>query len=77
MSIKSILAHPFARLSVALSKRNTNAPLDAQKQVFRELIASARDTAFGRDHDFSGIRTYEDFKSRVPIRDYEELKPYV
>ena len=77
MSIKSILARPFARLSVALSKRYTNAPLDAQKQVFRELIASARETAFGRDHDFSGIRTYEDFKSRVPIRDYEELKPYV
>ncbi|MDA0678045.1 MAG: GH3 auxin-responsive promoter family protein, partial [Bacteroidetes bacterium] len=77
MSIKSILARPFARLSVALRKRYTNAPLDAQKQVFRELIASARDTAFGRDHDFSGIRTYEDFKSRVPIRDYEELKPYV
>ncbi len=77
MSIKSILARPFARLSVALSKRYTNAPLDAQKQVFGELIASARDTAFGRDHDFSGIRTYEDFKSRVPIRDYEELKPYV
>ena len=42
MSIKSILARPFARLSVALSKSYTNAPLDAQKQVFIELIASAR-----------------------------------
>src|SRR5690606_41686788 len=34
-------------------------------------------TAFGRDHGFDQIKNYEDFKQRVPIRDYEELKPYV
>ena len=34
-------------------------------------------TAFGRDHDFGNIRTYTDFKARVPIRDYEDLKGYI
>jgi hypothetical protein len=32
---------------------------------------------FGKDHDFDSIRTYEDFKSRVPIRDYEGLALYI
>lgn len=43
----------------------------------QHLIARAQDTAFGRDHGFSAIRSYEDFKKAVPIRDYEDLKPYV
>ena len=32
---------------------------------------------FGKDHGFTDIRSYDDFKKQVPIRDYEELKPYV
>lgn len=41
------------------------------------IVAQAAQTAFGRDHGFSGIKTYEDFKKAVPIRDYEDLKPYI
>ncbi|MCB0431864.1 MAG: GH3 auxin-responsive promoter family protein, partial [Mangrovimonas sp.] len=45
--------------------------------VFQKLIAHAVSTQFGRDHDFISINTHEDFVKRVPIRDYEALKPYV
>lgn len=41
-----------------------------------DLVRTARDTAFGLDHDFAGIRSYEDFKARVPIVDYEAFRPY-
>ena len=41
------------------------------------MIASARDTSFGRDHDFAGIRSHKDFADRVPVRDYEGLRAYV
>src|SRR4029077_18315875 len=34
-------------------------------------------TAFGKDHDFENIHNYDDFKERVPVRDYEDLKPYI
>src|SRR5690606_13282999 len=37
----------------------------------------AKNTAFGKDHDFENIDSFEEFTKRVPIRDYEELKPYV
>ena len=77
MSLKSFLAKPFARWSVARNKKYIDRPVESQEAVFQRLISKARDTAFGRDHDFKSIRTYSDFVNRVPARDYEALKPYV
>ena len=52
-------------------------PVTTQKNVFKELIQTAVSTQFGEEHCFSEITTFSDFASRVPIRDYEALKPYV
>lgn len=48
-----------------------------QEKILQTLVKTARDTAFGKDHNFGDIRSYEDFKRNVPIRDYEQLRPYV
>lgn len=48
-----------------------------QEKILQTLVKTARDTAFGKDHNFGDIRSYEDFKKNVPIRDYEQLRPYV
>ncbi len=48
----------------------------AQQEIMKDLVRTARDTRFGKDHDFAGIKTYEDFKARVPIVDYEAFRPY-
>jgi hypothetical protein len=45
--------------------------------VFQSLISEAADTQFGKDHDFISINAHKDFINRVPIRDYEDLKPYI
>ena len=45
----------------------------AQRRVLRELVAKAAGTRFGRQHDFAGIRTVEDFQRRVPLRTYGQL----
>lgn len=34
-------------------------------------------TAFGRDHDFAGISSLDTFRQRVPLRSYEDMKPYI
>ena len=52
-------------------------PIETQDKLFQELISVGKETEFGRDHQFSSIKTYEDFKRNVPIRDYEELKSYI
>lgn len=48
-----------------------------QQDIFKSLIKSAKDTVFGKDHGFESIQTYDDFKRQVPIRDYEQIKPYI
>lgn len=75
--LKSIAAKIFAAFVAEKTKRWAKAPIETQQKVFRQLIASARDTAFGKDHDFGAIESHADFVKRVPIRDYEQLKNYV
>jgi len=77
MSLKSIAARIFARIIMARTRKWAGNPVETQQKVFEALIASAKNTAFGKDHDFGNIRSHEDFAARVPIRDYEAFKPYV
>ena len=77
MSIKSIAARLFARQVVKKTQAWAINPLETQNKVFQELIRQAKDTQFGRDHHFDQIQTPADFAQQVPVRDYEELKPYV
>ena len=50
--------------------------VNRQNKTLSKIVASAKNTAFGKDHGFAEIKSYADFKSRVPVRDYEALKPY-
>ncbi|WP_372795515.1 GH3 auxin-responsive promoter family protein, partial [Lutibacter sp.] len=77
MSIKSTLAKPFAKLIATKFYKQSNNAVEIQQKVFKDLIAQANNTSFGKDHNFSDIKSYEDFKRQVPIRDYEALKPYI
>ena len=77
MSVKSISAKIFAALVVNRTKTWSLKPDETQRKVFENLITSAKNTQFGRDHSFDKISTYDDFATQVPVRDYEALKPYV
>lgn len=77
MGIKAVLSKPFAFLiSLKLNKIRKNA-VSFQDKVFAKLISQAAETSFGKDHGFAQIKTYEDFKQQVPVRDYEQLRPYI
>jgi hypothetical protein len=77
MGIKSFIAKPLAAFAVKQINKWKKNPLAAQQSVFSKLIMQAKDTSFGKDHLFTEINTYEDFKKNVPIADYEELRPYI
>lgn len=77
MSLKSFGAKIFAKKIVFQISRWASKPLETQDRVFWELISKATHTQFGKDHGFSEIKTHQDFVKRVPIRDYEALRPYV
>jgi len=77
MSIKSIFAVPIAKQIQKRIYKSANQPEKTQQKVFRKLIKQAKNTSFGKDHRFSTINSYQDFKEQVPIRDYEALRPYI
>jgi hypothetical protein len=76
MGIRSFLAKPFAAYIASQTRQWSMQPGKYQMQILHSLVEHAKTTAFGKDHDFASIRTYDDFKKRVPIRDYELLKSY-
>jgi hypothetical protein len=77
MGIRASLSKPFASVVVAQQNAWSADPEKYQKKIFDQLIKIGSATSFGKDHDFKDIANYEDLKARVPIRDYEELKPYI
>ncbi|MFJ1327728.1 GH3 auxin-responsive promoter family protein [Capnocytophaga canimorsus] len=77
MSLKSFLAKIFAASVRKKIDRWANRPVETQEKVFQELIQSAKNTQFGKDHHFQEIISHSDFVKNVPIRDYEALKPYI
>lgn len=77
MSVKSVAAKIFANIIHRKTQKWVQNPIETQQKVFQNLIASADFTQFGKDHHFSEIKSFEDFAKQVPIRDYEELRPYV
>ena len=77
MSVKSFAAKIFANVVHKKTQKWVHNPVETQQKVFQSLIASADVTQFGKDHKFSEIKSFEDFANQVPIRDYEELRPYV
>ena len=77
MSVKSIAAKIFAGIIHKKTQKWVQNPVETQQKVFQNLIASADVTRFGKDHKFSKIKSFEDFAKQVPIREYEELRPYV
>jgi GH3 auxin-responsive promoter len=77
MKFKSFLAKPFAAYVVKQVKRAMQNAVADQESVFRDLLKVGLTTQFGKDHHFSDIKTIEDYRQAVPIRDYEAFKPYI
>ena len=77
MGLKAALSRVFAAwVSKDLNNIRNNS-INLQQKTFLYLISRAKDTSFGRDHQFATISTYDDFKKQVPIFDYEDFRPYI
>jgi GH3 auxin-responsive promoter len=48
-----------------------------QQAILQQLIRTGSRTQFGKEHHFQDIKTYDDYKKNVPIRDYEAFVPYI
>lgn len=55
----------------------SNHPVAAQREVLQELVTAAQYTEFGRKYGFSKLFSLREFKKKVPIHEYNDLKPYI
>lgn len=77
MKIKSFLARPFASyIYKAIQKGMTTAVAD-QEDILKELLRIGSKTVFGAEHKLGEVKTYEEFRQAVPVRDYEQFAPYI
>lgn len=77
MSLKSQLAQPFASYISSLVKKESKLAIKHQHKIRKQLIQRAQHTQFGKDHFFHQIHAQNEFATAIPIRDYEEFKPYI
>lgn len=52
-------------------------PMDVQQEVFQNLIEEAKFTEWGKKFEYKSIRSIKDFQDRVPIQNYDTLKPFI
>ena len=77
MSIKSSTSLWLGkRVRTSLLNENDHAQ-ELQQSVLKKLLHEASNTAFGNDHHFKNISSHSEWTHAVPVRDYEELVPYM
>ncbi|SEO22635.1 GH3 auxin-responsive promoter family protein [Mucilaginibacter sp. OK283] len=52
-------------------------PNEVQEEWFEQLISMAESTEWGRRYQYKSIENLTQFKERVPIQNYDTLKPYI
>ena len=85
MSLRSAVDHHALRLWMQTVKhlqfqpfRDSLAdPQKTQQATLRSILSRNQDTAFGKHHDLRSIRSEREFRSRIPIHSYEDLRPYI
>ena len=77
MKIKSFLARPFASYVYKGIQKGMTTALADQEAIFKHLLQVGSKTAFGQEHKLGEIKTYEEFRQAVPVRDYEQFARYI
>ncbi len=77
MKLLSPAISRLARLRLGKIEHWMQHPEVTQYEVFKDLIAAGQYTCFGRKYGFENIFSIDDFKSAVPIHEYEDLKPFI
>ena len=77
MGWKSKLIKPFAKKISSNIEDWTKRAIPHQEKILLSHLRKAKNTAFGKDHQFDKISNPADYAEAVPIRDYEGLRPYI
>ena len=77
MSILSLLSKPLAAYTAKQTRFWSRNAVLMQQRIFQQLLHSGKNTLFGRDHWITSVKSYEEYREQIPIRDYEAFRPYI
>src|SRR5215467_7162424 len=77
MKFKSFLAKPFASFIYRSIRKEMASAISDQENILKNLLRTGSKTVFDKKHHLHEVKTYDEFKAAVPIRDYEQFKPYI
>ncbi len=77
MKLLSPFISRLARLRYARVNNWITYPVHSQREVLQDLVTQGQYTEFGKKYKFNRLFTVRDFKKRVPIHEYDDLKPYI
>lgn len=66
-----------AQARVALWDRALRRVRETQEKQLLAFVQESAGTEYGKRYGFSTIRSYEDYRSRVPVGDYDSFSPYI
>jgi len=52
-------------------------PVEVQSELFEKMIHLGAETEWGKKYQYGLINNYNHFKEKVPLQEYNDLKPYV
>src|SRR5438046_185664 len=77
MKIKSFLAKPFASYIYKSIRKDMLSAVEDQESMLKQLIKTGLNTEYGKENKLSDVNYYNEFKQAMPVRDYEQIRPYI
>lgn len=75
--MKKIISKKLADFIHKRERKWIENPHKAQENTLKKLVKKAENTSFGQQHNFSEINNHSDFIKNVPVRNYEQLRPWI
>lgn len=77
MALVNTILTWFIQTRIPQIEEDSAYPFETQKRIFNNLIRTAEGTEWGLAHRYQQIRSEEEFKTSVPLGDYESLKGFI
>lgn len=75
--IKKKVALLWAKTHVANTEKHKKNAVQEQEKLLIYLLKRASHTEYGKKHGFAEIQSIKEFQAKVPVVDYEDLRPYI
>lgn len=77
MSFLNAVVFWFFKKRITQIERFMANPVEVQNEVLQKMLRTAKDTEWGKRHDFRTIDNYRKFSERLPLQNYEDIKPFI